>query len=227
MNLSKRIQHIVDMIPECNCLADIGTDHAYVPISTTMKGISKSAIACDINEGPIKVANSNIKKHGLADVIETRVGAGLTVLKEGEADVVLIAGMGGNLIIDILKECFNIAKSVKTMILQPVQYPEVLRKYLIESGFSIIDEELVKDDEKYYQIIKAINKPQKPFEKESYYYIGEQLINKKHPLLKEFLEFKLKLFNKILGQITPEEHPEKFKEIIALKKEFEDVIKCL
>jgi tRNA (adenine22-N1)-methyltransferase len=227
MNLSKRIQHIADMIPECNCLADIGTDHAYVPISTTLRGITKSAIACDINEGPIKVANSNIKKHGLINVIETRIGPGLSVLKEGEADVILIAGMGGNLIVDILKECFDIAQSTKIMILQPVQYPEVLRKFLIESGFSIVDEELVKEDDKYYQIIKTINKPQKPLEKESYYYIGEQLINKKHPLLKEFLEFKLRLFNKILHQITLEEHPDKFKEVITLKKEFEDVIKCL
>lgn len=227
MNLSKRIEKIVEMIPKCNCLADIGTDHAYVPISTTLKGITKSAIACDINEGPIRVANTNIRKHGLADVIETRIGPGLSVLKEGEADVILIAGMGGNLIADIIKENYEIASSAKVLMLQPVQYPEVLRKYLLESGFSIVDEELVKDDEKYYQILKTVKKSQEPFEKESYYYIGERLINKKHPLLMEFLEFKLRLFNRILDQITPEEHPEKFKEVTTLKKEFEDVIKCL
>jgi tRNA (adenine22-N1)-methyltransferase len=227
MNLSERLQHIAGMIPECNRLADVGTDHAYIPIHTTMKKISSTAIASDINKGPIKLAQSNIRKYGLSDKIETRVGPGLTVLKQGEADVVLIAGMGGNLIADILNDSLEVARSTKHLILQPVQYPEVLRKYLIASGFSIIDEDLVKDENKYYHIMKVVNEPSEPFEKEAYYYIGVKLIEKKHPLLKDLLEHKLNLFYKILSQISPEDQPQKYEEIEGLRIDFEDVMKCL
>lgn len=227
MNLSERLQHIVEMIPKCNCLADVGTDHAYVPIHATLNNISNTAIASDINKGPIKLAQSNIRKNGLSNKIETRIGPGLTVLNQGEADVILIAGMGGNLIADILNDSLEVARGTKHLILQPVQYPEVLRKYLITSGFSIADEDLVKDENKYYHILKVINEPSKPFEKESYYYIGAKLIEKKHPLLKDYLEFKLNLFNRILNQISSEDQPQRYEEVEELRKDFEDVIKCL
>jgi tRNA (adenine22-N1)-methyltransferase len=226
VNISKRLKHIVNLIPKCNCLADIGTDHGYIPIYTTLNGISKSAIASDINEGPLMTAEKNIWQNGLSDRIDVRLGGGLSVLKRGEADVIVIAGMGGNLIVDIIERHVEIARNAKFLVLQPVQYPEVLRVYLVNSGFNIIDEDLVKDEGKYYQIIKATNEKIEPYNKEVYYHIGAKLIEKNHPLLKEYINYKLRILNNILSQISDSQH-EKYQETLNLKKQFEEVLTWL
>lgn len=227
MKLSKRLESIVKMVPECNCLADIGTDHGYIPIFAVLKGISKKVIASDIREGPIRVAENNIAKYGFKNKVETRIGPGLCVLTEGEADVIVIAGMGGNVICNILDEGRAVAESADYLIFQPVKYPEVLRKYLILSGFMIIDEDLVKEGYKYYHIIKAMHGNEAPFEKEIYYYIGPKLIEKGHPLLNEYIKTQIKILDDVLQVLSPFEQPQRYNEVMELKKGYEDVIKCL
>ncbi|TDT51083.1 tRNA (adenine(22)-N(1))-methyltransferase [Fonticella tunisiensis] len=227
MNLSKRLKHIVKMIPSCRCLADIGTDHGYIPIYTVMNNISKYAIASDINQGPINAAIQNIKKFNLNDKIQTRVGSGLSTITEGEADVIVIAGMGGTLITEILAEGSPVARQAEYLILQPVQYPEVLRKYLVNNGYIIIDEDIVKEDNKYYQVIKAANGISKPYDKEVYYYIGKILIDKGNPLLKEYIEYKMDILKNILEQLSEKQQVEKYRELSQLINEFKDVILCL
>jgi tRNA (adenine22-N1)-methyltransferase len=185
------------------------------------------AIASDINEGPIIAAQRNIKRYSLTDRIETRIGPGLSTLSKNEADVIVIAGMGGVLIADILDEGIDIARTAESLILQPVQYPEVLRKYVIGSGFKIVDEDIVKEDKKYYHIIKMVNEVSSKYSKEVYYYTGEKLIEKGHPLIKEFIEYKINRFESILKGLSPLEQSDKYNEFTNLKKEFEDVLKCL
>lgn len=226
MNLSERLLHIAKMIPESNCIADIGTDHGYIPIYCIKNNICKRAIACDIKEGPIKVANKNIKCYGLNTKIETRVGPGLKPLKEGEVDTVIVAGMGGNLIVDIINDSIDLSRQIKNLVLQPMQHPEVLRKYLVCNGFNIVDEDIVEDGKKYYHIMKVHTGESCKYEKEVYYYTGIKLIEKKHQVLKNYVEFKISQIENIIYN-NKGEMSERHNYLIKLRDEFKDVIKCL
>ena len=104
MILTPRLQLIYDIIPQCNTVADIGTDHGYIPISAVSKGICKYALAMDVNQGPLDAARKNTVKYGVADKVETRLSNGLENLQKGEADVIVIAGMGGPLIGEIIQK---------------------------------------------------------------------------------------------------------------------------
>lgn len=202
MDISVRLKCIEKLIEECNILADIGTDHAYLPIYLVKNNVCKKAIASDINIGPVKKAKRNISLEKMDKNIECRLGGGLSVLKPYEAQVIVIAGMGGNLIKDIIKDGIDVFKSSEYAVLQPVQNPEVLRKYLYESGFFIIDEELCIDENKFYEVMKVRydNKPQQLNEID--YEISKILFNKKHYLLKKYICLKIKKYGKIFSNIN-------------------------
>lgn len=224
MNLSERLIHIIKLIPRCNCLADIGTDHGFIPIYAVMNNITAQAIASDINKGPIRIAKININKFNLKDKIQTRIGSGLSILKENEADAIVIAGMGGILISDIIKCHINIARSSRWLILQPVQNPEVLRRFLLENGFNIVDEDIVKDENKYYHIIRAENNLSEKYTNEAYYYTGTKLIEKGNPLIKEYINYKIGSFTNILNNLSPTEQASRYEELVSLKKSFEEIL---
>ena len=201
MELSIRLGKTASMVEPCRCVADIGTDHAYIPIYLVKRGICGRAIASDINRGPIKKAERNISLHGLEGKIECRIGPGLNTLKKGEADVAIIAGMGGNLIRDIIEERPDLFRELNYVILQPVQNPEVLREYIYKKGYEIIDEELCIDENKYYEIIK-IRYDEKAYDADEIFFeISEKLYNEKHPAIKGFIKYKLEKYRKILGKI--------------------------
>jgi tRNA (adenine22-N1)-methyltransferase len=201
MELSVRLGKTASLVVPCRCVADIGTDHAYIPIYLVKNGICSQAIASDINVGPIRKAARNISLNGLQDKIECRIGPGLNTLNKGEADVAIIAGMGGNLIRDIIEERLDLFREFKYAVLQPVQNPEVLREYIYKKGYEIIDEELCIDENKYYEIIK-IRYDEKTYDSDEIFYeISEKLYNEKHPLIKGFIKYKLEKYRKILGKI--------------------------
>lgn len=227
MNISQRLKSIVDMTDRCNCLADIGTDHGYIPIYAIEKNICNTSIASDINKGPIKIALKNIKKYGMLEKIQTRIGPGLSTLSLGEADVIIIAGMGGNLIADIINDDINIAMKADYLIVQPVQYPEVIRKYLSKMNFKILDEDLVKDENKYYHIIKAKYGDGDKYSNEAEHFMGLRLIEKKHPLLKSYIEYKLNRIDEILSQMSSNTVSTKYKELKNQELHFKEVLKCL
>ena len=120
MKLSKRLELVASFVPEGSRIADIGTDHGYIPIFLTEKGICQSALAMDVREGPLSRAREHIREKNLEDRIQVRLGDGLKELRPGEADTVVIAGMGGQLVIHILEEGRHMWDSVKTWILSPV-----------------------------------------------------------------------------------------------------------
>jgi tRNA (adenine22-N1)-methyltransferase len=225
MNLSERLIHIINMIPKCNCLADIGTDHGFIPIYSILNNITNYAIASDINVGPINIAQINIHKYNLSGKIQTRVGSGLSTLEKNEADVIVIAGMGGILISEIIQSHIDIARAANWLILQPVQNPEVLRRFLLEAGFNIVDEDIVKDENKYYHIIKAENKPSQKYTNEAYYYTGTKLIEKGNPLIREYIIYKIESFNNILNNLSPIEQSSRYEELVSLRKDFKEVLK--
>ena len=154
MQLSKRLRAVADLVPGGTVLADVGTDHAYIPIALVEEGKIPRALAMDINQGPLMRAEENIKAHGLEEKIEIRLSDGLEKMKKGEADAVLIAGMGGLLTVRILSGKREILDGT-TLVLQPQSDLPSVRGWLAEEGYAITAEDLVLEDGKYYPMMRA------------------------------------------------------------------------
>ncbi len=229
MEISLRLKTIASMVDSCECVADIGTDHGYVPIYLVKNDICSKAIASDINKGPVEKVRLNVKLEGLENKIQCRLGGGLTTIKSGEVQGIVIAGMGGNLIRDIIEEGIDVFKKAKFAVLQPVQNPEVLREYVYRKGYKIIDEELCIEDNKLYEIIK-IGYDEKTENIDSIYYeIGKTLIEKRHPLANRYIEMKIERYIKILENITEESESAKNRKLEVKSKieMLEEMLKCL
>ncbi|SHK68814.1 tRNA (adenine22-N1)-methyltransferase [Anaerocolumna jejuensis DSM 15929] len=189
MQLSNRLKTVADIVTKGNRVADVGCDHAYIAIHLAENNIAPKVIAMDVNKGPLSKAQDNIALWGLTDKIETRLSDGLLKLRPGEADSIVIAGMGGALMVKILKEGEKSLAGVKELILQPQSEIFLLRRYLHEKGYEIETEKMLKEDEKFYVIIKAVkSKSTKTYEKEIFYLYGKLLLEGGEPVVKEYLE---------------------------------------
>lgn len=153
--LNNRLQACANMISGSKRLIDIGTDHAYLPIWLIMNGRIENAIASDINFLPLQKAKANVEKYKVQDNIELRLSDGLSEISSEEADEIVIAGMGGELILDIISKADWIKKEKKKLILQPMSSEPDLRTYLYENKFRIEKEVAVFSAKKVYTIIKA------------------------------------------------------------------------
>ncbi len=187
MQLSKRLYAVAELAKDSRYLADVGTDHGYIPIYLARESGLIHAIAMDINRGPLERAKKNIRLYGLEERIETRLSDGAAALKKGEADTVVIAGMGGALTARILREGKEVLASVDTLVLQPQSEIGMVRRFLHESGYGIVCEDMELDDGKYYPMMKVRRIKQEPWEEYEYQY-GKYLIECRHPVLKAFLE---------------------------------------
>ena len=150
-----RLSLCADMVRGGSRLADIGTDHGYLPIELCRSGKIPSALACDINPLPLNTAKENIARYGLSDRIRTRLSDGLKEVRPDEADDIVIAGMGGELIRDILAAAPWVKDDSKKLILQPMTHHEDLVSWLYENGFMITRQDAVLDEGKYYTVISA------------------------------------------------------------------------
>ena len=153
MRLSERLERVVSFVRPCASAADIGTDHALVPVELVRRGIVKKALAMDVRPGPLSRAKEQISRAGLSDQIEPRLSDGLAALKSQEAETVIIAGMGGELIIRILTEGRHMWDSVAQWVLSPHSEVFKVRGWLLENGFSIEKEDMVCEDGKYYVLM--------------------------------------------------------------------------
>ena len=197
IKLTPRLQSVADMVKPCRLVADIGTDHAYIPMYLVENGVAEKAIASDIVDGPVKIAKENIAEQGLSSLIAVTKAYGLKAV--ADADVAVIAGMGGKLICDILKEDMAIAKKFESMVLQPMTCQDDLRKFLHKNGFAIVEEDLAKEDDKIYNIL-LVEKGEQFFEDEFYYYTGKLVFDNQDELLTEYLHKKAEVIKKrILG----------------------------
>ena len=152
--LTPRLRLLADWVPPGARLADIGTDHAYLPVWLRLHGRAASAIACDLREGPLARARETGRAWG-ADGIDYRLGDGLAVVSPEEADTIVIAGMGGENIAAILARAPWAADGRHTLLLQPQSRAEVLRAFLAENGYAIRREALVKDRGTIYPVMEA------------------------------------------------------------------------
>ncbi len=155
LELNGRLKQIADLVPHCRTLADVGTDHGYIPIYCASHGICDSALAMDINPMPLRSAQNNIIKYCLQDKIGVRLSDGLQALSADEADVIVIAGMGGLLMRDILSQGDAVIGNDTLLILQPMLAVRELREYLYSNGFDICDEYVCREQDKFYNIITA------------------------------------------------------------------------
>lgn len=204
MELSKRLKRIAEHVDKCESIADIGTDHGYIPIYLVKEGICEKAIASDINKGPIEKAKVNVTFEGVSDKVKCLLGAGLNPLKVGEVNGVILAGMGGNLTRDILLADMPKVKKYDFLILQPAQNPEVLREFLYKNNYKILEEDLIKDEGRFYELFKVKydeTSEKLIFEDELDYEISPLLRKKEHPLFKEFIEEKINKCETILNFI--------------------------
>ncbi len=154
-SLSKRLMAAASFVREGAIVADVGTDHAYLPIYLVLTKKAKRAIASDINKGPYLSATANVKEYSLEDKIETLCVGGLCGIDSYEPTDILICGMGGELISDILAAAPFVKNTDIRLILQPMTHSEILRGFLLDNGFSIIGESLAKEEDRIYQIICA------------------------------------------------------------------------
>ena len=153
MRLSERLERVVSFVRPCASAADIGTDHALVPVELVRRGIVKKALAMDVRPGPLSRAKEQISRAGLSDQIEPRLSDGLAALKPQEAETVIIAGMGGELIIRILTVGRHMWDSVAQWVLSPHSEMFKVRGWLLENGFAIEKEDMVCEDGKYYVLM--------------------------------------------------------------------------
>ncbi|EJO5347186.1 SAM-dependent methyltransferase [Clostridium botulinum] len=218
MEISLRLKEIANMVDKCDSIVDVGTDHAYIPIYLIKNNICKSAIASDINKGPLDRAKSNIKAYNLQNKIQCRLGPGFTKISPKEVNGAIIAGMGGHLIKDILQQSKEVFKTLDFLVLQPVQNPEALREYIYNNGYKILQESLVFEDNRFYEIIKIRYDKNFKAVDPIYYEIGKYLITSKHPLIKKFLCSNIDKYKKILQYIREDTESAKIRKIQIKEK---------
>ncbi len=200
MELSQRLYAVARLVTPGNRLADVGTDHGYIPIYLIKEKKIPHGIAMDINKGPLERAKEHIQAEGLQEQIETRLSDGLEKLKPGEADTAVIAGMGGALTIRILDKDRETVSSLKELILQPQSELFAVRRFLAQKGFRIEEEDLVLEEGKYYPMMRvAPGVMELAGELEEYY--GPVLLKKKHPCLRQYLLWERQVKEDILQQL--------------------------
>ena len=202
--LSDRLKAVANMITPGIPVADIGCDHAYLPIWLAREGISPYVIACDINAGPIERARENIGDVELEEKIDVRQGDGLSVITPGEVKSVVMAGMGGRLMIRILDDGADVLEQASEIIMEPQSEVAAVRHYLQDNGYRIISENMVLDEDKFYPLIKAVHGSMN-WDKEIYFRYGKILLREENPVLHEFLLIEKDYCSRLLKELSENE----------------------
>ncbi|MGN0131108.1 MAG: tRNA (adenine(22)-N(1))-methyltransferase [Lachnospiraceae bacterium] len=238
MNLSVRLQAVADMVSKGRRVADIGCDHGYVSIYLCRQKQCPRIIAMDVKKGPLDRAKANIERYGLSDYIETRLSDGTSALEPGEADALLISGMGGRLTIRILEEGFERLGKFSELVLQPQSEIFLVRAFLRQQGIKIVDENMVLDEGKYYSIIKAVYEEKEQLQEmtgtmlnteseeagNSYRqmvedYFGPVLLVKRPPVFEEYLQKEAEKTKSLLLKVTKQERIRELQEYLTYVEE--------
>lgn len=217
LHLSQRLTAICSMVTQGNRLCDVGCDHAWVPIYLLQQGKIPKALAMDVVQGPLQMAKANVEAYGYGQKIELRQSDGLDSYEEGEADTLLIAGMGGVLIMQILEKNAEKARDFKEIILEPQSETAQVRKALRRMHLQLTKEEMVEEDGKFYPILRAVpieEKAQK--EAAADYYrketqvdlpgeitdeFGPFLLQHRHPVLLSYLHWRRDICQAVIRQL--------------------------
>ena len=161
VTLSERLRTVAAMVTRGNVVCDVGCDHGFTAIYLVQQGISPRALAMDLREGPLSAAGEHIAACGLEEQIETRLSDGLHKYRMGEADTLICAGMGGGLMMRILAKEREKTDSFCELVLQPQSELQQFRRFLRENGYRIQDEEILQEEGKFYQVIRAVTDQEK------------------------------------------------------------------
>ncbi len=196
IKLTERLSAVAHLVRKNSSLADIGCDHGFLPVFLLERGIIVSAVASDVNEGPLNSCRDLVKEKGLENKIKCVLSDGLRGISENECSDIAICGMGGEMIANILSSCEWLKDSSKHYIFNPMTHPEILREYLCENGFEIKTDIIVKEGRHYYSVFDAVYTGKITNHPISYYYLGN-VRNFEH---KEYFEHLLNyLENKMKG----------------------------
>ena len=189
IRISDRLRIVAHMCDKGAVVADIGTDHGYLPIYLVQEGIAPSAIAMDLRKGPLEKAKKHICDNCLEDRIQTRLSDGLEKLSKNEADIITICGMGGRLIADIVTKGKDVITQNTILVVSPQSEVGEFRHFLVSQGFEIEDEQMLKEDGKYYFIIKCRKSEESVCSEfsETQYQYGWRLLDSKDKTLYEYL----------------------------------------
>lgn len=223
MELSKRLQAVVNLMPPMDTVCDVGCDHGYVAITFLQRGIVGHVIAMDVNAGPLEQAKKNAALFGVSDKLDFRLSDGLAKVKPGEADAFLCAGMGGRLMVRIMTEGRDAISRMKGAVLQPQSELALVRRYIYEMGWHIVKEDMVFEEDSdtpakgiYYPMM-YIEPGEAPMPDEASLTFGPLLLSEKHPVLRKFLEFSLELkeglVNRLQTQASGEQVQARIKEL--------------
>ncbi len=202
ITLSERLQMVADQMLSGGVVADIGCDHGFTSIYLVSSGKAQGAIAMDVNEGPLQRAARHIKECGLEKQIALRLSDGTASLEPGEADTILISGMGGALMEKILRAHPQVIATAKELVLSPQSEVYRVRRCLHELGFRIAREEMVQDMGKYYVVMRAVPGTEHYSEAMEYTY-GRDLIRRKHPVFQQYMQAENRRVAKILAHFPP------------------------
>ncbi|AXU49702.1 tRNA (adenine(22)-N(1))-methyltransferase [Clostridioides difficile] len=229
MKLTDRLLKIASLVSDGKKIADIGTDHGYIPVYLLKEGKVPFAVLADVNKGPLDNAHKEVIQNNLLDKVDLRLGSGIEILEIGEVEEVIIAGMGGILISELLEAKKEVAHNVEKLILQPMQAQEELRYYLLNNGYEILEEVLVREDFRIYEIIVAKYTGKNTIiEDEIYYEVGIKLLENKNSLFNDFIEKKIKTYSSIVNKLegkNGEAIDKKRKESEVVIKKLENLIK--
>lgn len=186
MRLTQRMHAITGLCPASGRIADIGSDHGLMPIALITEGKAQRAIASDISEKSLEKAKRNLKKYDMEERVELRTGDGLKILRPGEAQLILITGLSGPLIAEMVLKGQSVLNDETFLLLSPNQAPGILRERLAKNGFETLDEDLVQENGKFYPVM--LMKRGCPKEHAFLdYEFGRLTIERRHPLLKAYV----------------------------------------
>lgn len=229
VQLSGRLESIAGLAGRGNTVCDVGCDHAHIPIRLLQTGAFARAIGIDVLDGPLGKAAGNLDLYGMADRVDLRLSDGLDAYEAGEADTVVITGMGGTLMREILLREPEKTRSIPALVLGPQSDPDKVRDALRGLGFVIEDERLIFEDGKYYPVLRAVSgvesaagRPKDPggagedpealdlfpaeipdqIRREAEDLFGPVLLSRRDPLLKEFLTRRIAVLERIRGSVS-------------------------
>ncbi len=229
--LSERLRMLARMVTPGNRVADVGCDHGFLSIYLVQRGISPGVVAMDIRKGPLSAAREHIDARGLGTYIETRLSDGLKELLPGEADTAVCAGMGGRLMERILRESREKVGELRELILQPQSELEEFRRFLREAGLRIVEEDMVREDGKYYFAMRAVpgratgeedaeapGFPQRLCDR-----FGGKLLEGRHPGLEQYLRQQERTLEKLAETLEGQESKRAQERLCQIRPELADV----
>lgn len=172
-SLGNRLALCASMVREGTALADVGTDHAYLPVWLAKRGLIRSAVAADIRPGPLARARANIERFEVSGLVSARLSDGLDRIEPREAEDIVIAGMGGLMMTRILGRALWLKEPEHRLILQPMTKAEELRAFLAREGFAVLREQAAEEDGHIYSVMQVSFCPRERRESELFYYIGK------------------------------------------------------